>query len=158
MVFSRLAVLSAGMIGLAAFGAHADPSQFVGNWHWNRAESSTVPGEQPAQDIRLNITELSGGKLKWTLNAVDPAGQRHTESFDGKVDGTPTPVAGAGGQTTAAFTIAGDRLSAVFRSPDGGSDSWSCSLAADGRKMSCKGMESDGKGHNADYTDVYDRS
>jgi hypothetical protein len=158
MNFTRLVTLSAGMIGCAALGAQADPAQFVGNWHWNKAESSLIQGEQPAQDILLNITDLSGGTLKWTLNAVDPAGQKHTESFDGKADGTPTAVTGAGDQTTASFTVAGDQLKAVFRSPDGGSDSWSCLLAPGGAKMSCKGTESDGHGHTANYTDVYDRS
>ncbi len=158
MYFPRLALLSAGIVAFAACGAHADPAAFVGKWHWNKSESSTIPGEPPAQDILLNITELSNARLKWTLDAVDPQGQKHEESFDGKADGTPTRVTGAGDQTTAAFTLAGDQLKAVFRSPDGGSDSWSCMVTAGGNKMSCKGTESDGKGHNADYTDVYDRS
>jgi hypothetical protein len=153
----KLAVLAAAMSGVGFAGAKADPAAFVGQWHWNKAQSTSIPGEPSPKEIQLNITELSGGKLKWVLNEVDPEGGKHSESFDGRSDGAASAVMGAGAPTTAAFTLTGDTLSAVFKSQDGAADNWSCTLAPNGRTMSCKGTEADGKGHNAPYTDVYDR-
>jgi hypothetical protein len=138
--------------------AEADPASFVGRWHWSRAESSLAPGEPAPKDILLNITDTANGRLKWTLTEVDPAGQSHVQSFDGASNGTPTKVTGSDDGTTAGFTLGADALKAVFRGPQGESDSWGCALSADQRKMTCKGTESDGKGHSMNYTDVYDRS
>jgi hypothetical protein len=157
MGVSKVLAMSAVALVLVGGMARAGSGSFVGGWHWDKAQSSSIPGEPAPRDIVLDITDMSGGALKWTLTEIDPQGGKHTESFDGKSDGTPTPVTGAGGPTTAAFTLAGATLKAVFKSPDGSSDSWSCALAPDGRKMNCQGMESDGKGHSAGYTDVYDR-
>lgn len=150
-------VLIAGLSGFAVTGAKADSAAFVGQWHWNKAQSTSVPGEPAPKEILLNITELSGGKLKWILNEVDPEGAKHSESFDGRSDGTASAVMGAGAPTTASFTLAGDSFSGVFKSQDGSGDNWSCTLTPDGRTMSCKGTEFDGKGHSAPYTDVYNR-
>jgi hypothetical protein len=153
----KLAVLAAGLSGIAFVRAQADPAAFVGQWHWNKAQSTSIPGEPSPKEIQLNITELSGGKLKWVLNEVDPEGGKHSESFDGRSDGAASAVMGAGAPTTAAFTLTGDTLSAVFKSQDGSGDNWSCMLSPDGKTMSCKGTETDGKGHSAPYTDIYDR-
>jgi hypothetical protein len=148
-------------VALSAFAfasAQADPASFVGRWHWNRAQSSLAPGEPAPKDIMLNITDAASGRLKWTLTQVDPAGQQHIQSFDGPSNGTPTKLIGTDDGTTAGFTLAGDSLTAVFKGPEGESDSWACTISPDQRKMSCKGTESDGKGHSMSYTDVYDRS
>jgi hypothetical protein len=157
MGVSKVLAISALPLLLAGGMARAGSGSFVGRWHWDKAQSSSIPGEPAPRDIVLNIADMSGGALKWTLTEIDPEGGEHKESFDGKSDGTPTPVTGAGGPMTAAFTLTGATLKAVFKSPDGSSDSWSCALAPDGSKMNCQGLESDGKGHSAGYTDVYDR-
>jgi hypothetical protein len=142
---------------LAASSAEAQTASFAGKWHWNKAQSSMAPGEPAPRDILLDITDASGGALRWTLTETGPQGGQHSESFDGKSDGTPTTITGAGEQTTAGFTLTGNTLKANFKSPDGATDNWSCMLTPDGAKMNCKGDESDGHGHSAPYTDVYDR-
>jgi hypothetical protein len=152
-----LAALSAALAASSGSPADAQTASFIGRWHWDKAQSSSVPGEPAPRDIQLNITALSLGALAWTLNEVDPQGGKHSESFNGKPDGTAFPVVGAGDQTTAAFTLAGNTLKAMFKSQDGATDSWSCAETPDGGKMKCQGTESDGKGHTAGYTDVYDR-
>lgn len=157
-MISKPAFMAIGAVaGMAMSTAHADPASFIGKWHWNRTESSLAPGEPAPKDVLLDITDTAGGQLKWTLTEVDPSGQSHTESFDGLSNGTPSKVMGADDQTTASFTLTADGLNAKFSGPEGASDSWSCSLSPDQRKMTCRGTQSDGHGHSENYTDSYDR-
>ncbi len=143
-------------LSLTAGIALADPTSFVGKWRWDRTHSTVAPDEPTPRDVLLDITDTANGRIKWTLTAVDPSGQSHQESFDGPTDGAPTKVIGDE-QTTASFTMAGESLKAVFKGPDGSSDSWSCGLSADQRIMTCHGAQSDGQGHSRQYTDVYSR-
>jgi hypothetical protein len=157
MYFIRLIPACAALCFAMTTTAQPTSSPYVGKWQWNQAQSTLVPGEPPPRGIVLNITSIGGNRITWTLTATDPSGQPHTENFDGPSDGTPTKVGGVGNGGTASFTVSGGVLKAVFNGPDGGSDSWSCGLSADQRKMTCRGAESDGKGHSQPYTDVYDR-
>jgi hypothetical protein len=155
---SKPVLMSIGLaVSAPLAAAHADPGSFVGKWHWNRTDSSLAPGEPAPKDVLLDISDIAGGRLKWTLTEIDPSGQSHTESFDGQSDGTPAKVVGADDQTTASFRLTADGLSATFSGPEGASDSWSCSLSPDQRKMTCRGTQSDGHGHSENYTDSYDR-
>ncbi len=158
MIPARRALLALTLFSVVPALAHAEDMRFVGTWHWSKTESTTIPGEPLPRDITLSIAEAVSGKLKWTVTEIDPGGGKHVESFDGAPDGKPRPLQGGDGQTTAAFTMTEGAISAVFTAPDGGSDSWSCTISSDGRKMTCKGAESDGKGHSQPYADVYDRT
>jgi hypothetical protein len=156
-MISKVVIMSIGAsLGMSAAVAHADTASFVGKWHWDRTRSTVVPGEPPPKDVLLDIADTANGRLKWTLTAVDPEGQSHVESFDGPSNGAPTKVIGDE-QTSASFVLASDSLKAVFKGPQGDSDSWSCALSADQRMMTCHGTQSDGQGHSRDYTDVYNR-
>jgi hypothetical protein len=148
----------AGLVAVAAGPAFGQSGGFTGKWRWNMGQSTMVPGEPPPKAIILEIAQAAGGKLKWTVTETDPSGQPHVESFDGVADGKQRPLQGGEGQTTASFTITDSGLSASFKSPDGASDSWTCSVSGDSRQMTCRGTESDGKGHSEPYTDVYDRA
>ena len=57
----------------------------------------------------------------------------------------------------AAFTVSSTNLVATYTHKEGGGERTDCSLSPDFRKMTCRGSENDGKGHSADYVDVYDR-
>jgi hypothetical protein len=79
------------------------------------------------------------------------------QSFNGTGDGKPVPVTGSPDASTGAFTVTAATLDSVYTNRDGSTDRASCSLSADRKKMTCRGTESDGKGHSASYVDVYDR-
>jgi len=151
----------AGALALAAisapFGAQADAPGLVGRWHWNPAQSSSTPGEAPPQDVLLVIESASPAHLRWQLTIVDPTGGRHTQSYDGSGDGKPAAVSGAPPGTTGALKVTGNSYEAVYTNADGSSDRSSCSLSPDRQKLTCRGTDSDGKGHSMAYTDVYDR-
>lgn len=153
--------LIAGLLALAAIGAplaaRADSPGLVGRWHWNPSQSSSTPGEAPPTDVLLVIESASPAHVQWQVTIVDPRGGRHMQSFSGSGDGKPAPVSGAPPGTTGALTVAATSYEAVFANPDGSSDRSTCSLSADRRKLTCRGTDSDGQGHSAPYTDVYDR-
>jgi len=140
--------------GAAAAGAAA-PSPFVAEWHWNKGASTSIPGEPSPHEVVLNITSADPAHVEWTLTTVDENGARAVQTFSGAGDGKP--VTGSPDGSTRAFTVTATSLDSVYRYPDGSSDSASCSLSTDRKKLTCRGSESDGKGHSATYVDVYDR-
>jgi hypothetical protein len=156
---NRVAVAAAIVLAgcSVALIARAEANLFVGEWHWNKAESSGLPGEPPPRDEVLTIGSADMARVQWTVTTVDAQGQQHTETFTGTGDGKAAQIPGAPEGTMHAFTVTGHSLEALYTSKDGSSDRSSCELSKDGKKMTCRGTESDGKGHSANYVDVYDR-
>jgi hypothetical protein len=140
----------------AAFAARADSPIFVGTWHWNPKESTTAPGEPLPQQVVLTIASADKARVQWSVTTVDNKSVKTVKSFAGTGDGKPTPVTGDPG-TTGSFTVTATTMESVYTSADGGTDRASCSVSSDRKKLTCHGTESDGKGHSANYTDVYDR-
>jgi hypothetical protein len=145
------------MVAGAAASAAAEQTPFVGEWHWNGAESVSVPGEPLPREVVLDITGADAAHVVWTLTIVDEKGERHMQSFSGAGDGRPAPVTGSTDGSQGAFTVTPTTLGIVYTYRGGASDRSSCTLSADRRKMTCRGTENDGKGHSASYVDVYDR-
>lgn len=137
--------------------ALAQAPSFVGNWHWNRAESTVAAGEPLPNDVVLAIAAAETGRVQWTLTGIDAKGGKHTESYNGTGDGKLGPVAGAPQGTMASFTVTPATMTAHYTNTDGSSEQTSCTLSPDKRKMICAGTDSDGKGHTSTYRDVYDR-
>lgn len=142
--------------GATAAPALADENQFLGHWHWNKAKSTLAPGEPTPKDASAVIESADGGAIRWSAVIIDDQGQRHTEMFNGKPDGTDYPVQGAD-NVTAAFTWTNGDLRSVFKGRNGGSDTQSCHVESDNRTMICKGTWSDGSGTTQNYVDVYER-
>ncbi len=153
--------IAAGMVilgvGAAASVAAAEPSPFVGEWHWNKTASISAPGEPPPREVVLTITSADAAHVTWRLTMIDEKGERHVQSFSGTGDGKSAPVAGTSDGSMGAFTVTATLLDSVYTYPGGASDRSSCSVSADRKTMTCRGIESDGKGHFAAYVDVYDR-
>lgn len=150
----------AGVLAPLAFAATAlaaGPAPFVGEWHWDKARSLSPPGEPQPRQVVLTITRADPTRVAWRLAMTGDNGEQHQQSFNGTGDGKPVAVAGSGAGATAAFIVTQTTLDSVYTYPDGATDKSSCSLSADGRTMTCRGTENDGKGHTAPYTDVYDR-
>jgi hypothetical protein len=152
--------LIAALLALAALSmtpaARADAPMFVGKWHWNPKESSTAPGEPLPRDVVLNITSADKARVQWSVTTIDNKGAQTVKSFVGTGDGKAGPVTGDPG-TTGAFTLADTTMESVYTSADGSTDRATCSVSSDRKKMTCRGAESDGKGHSTNYTDVYNR-
>jgi hypothetical protein len=151
----------AGMMTLVGFAAMAavaaEPSPFVGEWHWNQAASTSVPGEPLPREVVLKVSSADTAHVAWTLITVDAKGGRHVQPFNGSGDGKPVPVVDATDGATDAFTVTASTFDSVYADRDGATDRSSCTLSADHKLMTCRGTESDGKGHSVDYVDVYDR-
>jgi hypothetical protein len=139
---------------LAASSAWADCSPFVGRWHWNRAQSMMPPDEPVPNDLTTEFFRADGSRLMWSVTIVTPEDGHYVETFDVTPDGKFHPISS---DTRAAFRLTGDALQATFSGPTGQSDAVSCTLSADQRVMTCKGMLNDGNGRTANYVDVYDR-
>jgi len=151
----------AGALALAAviapLGALAQSSGLTGRWHWNPSQSTSTPGETPPRDVLLVIGSASPAHVHWELTIIDPNGGRHVQSFDGSGDGKPAAVTGAPPGTAGKLTVSGTSYEADYTNPDGSSDRSTCTLSPDGKTLTCRGADSDGKGHSVPYTDVYDR-
>jgi hypothetical protein len=141
----------------ALFAATAQSPPFVGQWQWNRAESSSQASGAPPRQQVLAIASADRARVQWSMTIVDAQGQQHVESFTGTGDGKPVQVSGAPEATQGSFTVTATALESHYTSRDGSSDHASCTLSPDRKKMTCRGTESDGKGHANTYVDVYDR-
>jgi opacity protein-like surface antigen len=152
-----IAVVLLTLSAPAAVAAAAEPSPFVGEWHWNKAASTGAPGEPQPREMVLAITSADTARVAWTLTTTEGNGERHVQSFDGPGDGKPVPIPRSTDGSTGAFTVTATTLDSVYADRDGDTDRASCALSADRRQMTCRGSESDGKGRSAAYVDVYDR-
>jgi hypothetical protein len=141
-------------VGLAVSTAWAENSPFIGKWRLNAAQSSLPPGEPPPTDLTNEITSADGNHLSWSVTVVTPQGQPASEKFDVVTDGGYHPVST---DTTAAFRLAGNTLQAIFKGPSGESDAQTCTLSADQKRMTCKGVLTTQDGQATNYVDVYDR-
>jgi hypothetical protein len=141
----------------AVLAAAAEPSPFVGEWHWNKGASTAEAGETQPREMVLNIASADAAHVAWTLTTTDEHGERHVKSFNGTGDGKPVAIGQSTDGATAAFTATATTLDSVYGNRDGASERNSCSLSADRNRMTCHGSDSDGKGQSAAYVDVYDR-
>ena len=142
-------------VALAASSAWADSSSpFVGRWHWNPAQSAIPPGQPVPSDVTAEISRADNAHLQWSLTVRDSQSQPNVETFDAPANGEFYPVSS---DTTAAFRLGEGSLQATFKGLSGETDSLTCTVTADRRKMTCKGVLIDGHGRTANYVDVYDR-
>jgi hypothetical protein len=141
-------------IALVAGSALADSSSLVGRWHWNRAQSTMPPGEPAPNDLTVEIFRVDSTHVKWSLTVLAPQGRKSIEAFDTPANGEFYPV---NSDTTAAFRLGEDFVQATFKGWSGETDTLMCSVAANRRKMTCKGVLTDSEGRTTNYLDVYDR-
>jgi len=139
---------------LIASSAWAEGSPFVGRWHWNRAQSTLPPDEPAPVDLISEISRADGDYVTWSITIVAPDGRSHVVMFGAPANGEPHRISS---DTSASARLAGDALQATFNGPSGRSDAQTCSVSADQRQMTCKGVLADGRGHTVNYVDVYDR-
>jgi hypothetical protein len=139
---------------LAAGSAWADSSSLVGRWHWNRAQSTMPAGEPVPNDLTVEITRVDSTHVKWSLTVLPAQGDKHIEAFDTPANGEFYPVSS---DTSAAFRLGEGSLQATFKGPGGETDDLTCTVAADRKKMTCKGTLVGGDGRTSSYVDVYDR-
>jgi hypothetical protein len=139
---------------LAASAPWADSSPFVGRWHLNRVQSTLPPGEPVPKDLICDIARADNSHVKWSVTVLTPEGRPHVETFDTVANGEFYPVSS---ETTASFRLTGDTLQATFKGPTGESDAQTCTVSADQKQMTCRGVLTEGDGRTVNYVDVYDR-
>jgi len=139
---------------LAAGSAWADDSPFVGRWHLNPAQSILPPGELAPNDLIAEISQADSARVRWSLTVIVAQGESNVETFDVIANGAFYPI---NDDTTAAFTVNGSLLQSTFQGPNGQTDTLSCALSADRRRMTCRGALSDGNGGTTTYVDIFDR-
>ena len=135
--------------------AHAQSNGFVGRWHWNQAQSTLPPGVTPPKDVVSDISRADERRVAWTVTVVAPDGDQRVVTFEGAGDGQARSLGDSG--TTAAAKATTDSLQATVIGATGQSDVQTCTLSSGGRRMTCRGVLSDGQGHTLTYVDVYDR-
>jgi hypothetical protein len=149
---------AAVMVGLCAAltasSAWAQSSPFVGRWHWNKAQSTLPAGETAPVDLMSEISRADGDRLTWSVTIVTPDGQSDVVTVDAPANGESSAVSS---DTTASARVTGDTLQATFRGPGGQSDTQTCTVAAEPKQMTCRGVLTDGDGKTVTYVDVYDR-
>ena len=138
---------------LAAGAAYAGDSPFLGRWHWNPAQSTLPPGEPAPKDVVSEISQANETSVAWALTIVTPDDQRHVVKFESN----PAGAAQHGRDTTASARLTDETLQATFNGPGGRSDTQTCTVSANRKQLTCKGVLSDGQGHSVSYVDVYDR-
>ncbi len=141
-------------VALAAGAAWAEDSPFVGRWHWNRAQSTLPPGEPSPNDVVSEISRANGDSVTWSVTIVTPDDQAHVVTLEAGADGESHRISS---DTTASVRLIGGALQTTFKGPAGRSDVQTCTVSADHKKMTCKGVVTDGAGNTARYVDVYDR-
>jgi hypothetical protein len=110
-----------------------------------------VPSDVIAEILRADSTHV-----RWSLTVIAAQGQNSVETFDAVANGEFYPI---NSDTTAAFRLKGNLLQSTFKGPSGQTDTLTCTLSADQRKMTCRGAlsDGDGDGRTTNYVDVYDR-
>jgi hypothetical protein len=155
MVGIRRPALVVGLCAALVAGAtYAEDSPFVGRWHWNRAQSTLPPGEPAPKDVVTEISRVNRGGVSWSVTIVTPDDQQRVVTFDAKPGDEPKMITS---DTSVSARMADETLQATFDGPAGLSDTQSCTVSADRRQMTCKGVLGDGLGYSASYVDVYDR-
>jgi hypothetical protein len=155
MIGIRSTTLVVGLcVAMAAGPAWAQDSPFVGRWHWNPAKSTLPPGEPTPKDVVSEISKADAGAVSWSVTIVTPDDQQHVVTFEAEPGGAAKPITS---DTTASALLADEALQATFNGPAGQSDTQTCTVSADRKQMTCKGAVTNGKGHSANYVDVYDR-
>ena len=141
-------------IASVAGTAWPDGNAFVGRWHWNRTQPTPPAGEPVLNDVTAEISRVDSTHVQWSLTVLASQGQTSVETFEVVPNGEFYPI---NSDTTAAFSLIGNTLQATFKGPTGQTDTLTCTLAADQKKMTCKGVLSSGDGRTTNYVDVYDR-
>ena len=141
-------------IALATGSAWAGSSSLLGRWHWNRTQSTMPSGEPVPNDLTVEISRVDNTHVKWSLNVLAAQGRKNVEAFDTPANGEFYPVSS---DTTAAFRLRESALQATFKGAAGETDTLTCTVAADRKKMTCEGVLVDGNGQATNYVDVYDR-
>jgi len=139
---------------LAASSAWADSSPFVGRWQLNRVQSTLPPGEPVPKDLICEVSRADNSHVQWSVTVLTSEGRQHVETFHTVANGEFYPVSS---ETTASFRLTGDTLQATFKGPTGQSDTQTCTLSADHKQMTCRGVLTEGDGRTVNYVDVYDR-
>ena len=134
--------------------AWADGSALVGRWHLNRTQSTLPSGEPVPNDVTAEISRVDSTHVQWSLTVLASQGQTSVETFDAVANGEFYLI---NSDTTAAFSLIGNTLQATFKGPTGQTDTMTCTLVADQKKMTCNGVLSSGDGRATTYVDVYDR-
>lgn len=141
--------------GSVVFGpAWAGSPGFVGKWHWNRAQSTQLPGEPVPDDIVAEISRVDGTHVRWSLTVLTASDETTVETFDMAADGEFHAI---DDDMTAAFRLTGSALKATFKRSTGETDALTCTLDAGQRKMTCQGVLTGNDGRTTNYVDVYDR-
>jgi hypothetical protein len=155
MIGIRSTTLVMGLCAaLAAGAAWAEDSPFVGKWHWNQAKSTLPPGESAPKEVTHEISKAEAGAVMWSVTVVTPDDQQHIVKFEADPSGEARRITS---DTTATARLRNGTLQATFNGPAGQSDTQTCTVSDDRKQMTCNGVVSDGKGHSANYVDVYDR-
>ena len=139
---------------LTVSSAWAESSPFFGRWHWNRTQSTLPPGEPAPNDLTSDISRADGNYVTWSVTLVTPDGQSHVVAFDTAANGESHRISS---DTTASARLTGDTLQATFKGPTGRSDAQTCTVSADHRQMTCRGVLTDGHGRTVNYVDLYDK-
>jgi hypothetical protein len=139
---------------LVAGSTWADSSLFVGRWRLNPAHSMLPPGGPVPKDLICDIARADNSHMKWSVTVLTADGRPHVETFDTVANGELYPISSG---TTASFRLTGDALQATFKGPTGQSDAQTCTISADHKQMTCRGVLTDEDGRTVNYVDVYDR-
>jgi hypothetical protein len=139
---------------LAPVPAAAETSPLVGTWRWNSALSRLPAGEAVPAAVTATIARADAAHVHWTITMAAGQGQKASRSFDVPANGEAYPISS---DTTAAVTLNGPGLKAVFNGPNGEIDTLSCAVADAGKRMTCTGQVQDKDKKTSSYVDVYDR-
>jgi hypothetical protein len=139
---------------LATSSARAESSPFVGRWQWNQAQSTPPPGAPGPEGFLCDIARTESSHLQWSITILTTEDQPYVETFDVTTDGEFSPISS---ETTASVRLTDDILQATFKGPAGASDVQTCTLSADQKQMTCRGVLRTGAGQAVKYVDVYDR-
>jgi hypothetical protein len=139
---------------LVASSAWAESSLFVGRWRLNVAQSMLPPAEPVPKDLICDIARADDSHVKWSVTVLTTEGRPHVETFDTVANGEFYPISS---ETTASFRLTGNTLQATFKDPTSQSDVQTCTLSADQKQMTCRGVLTEGDGRTVNYVDVYDR-
>ncbi len=105
-------------------------------------------------DVTAEILRADSTHMRWSITVPAAQGQTGVETFDTPANGEFYPISN---DTTAAFRLTAGAVQATFKGPAGQTDTQTCSLSNDQKKMICKGILNNGQGRTMDYVDVYDR-
>ena len=154
LVAASISTVAAFPVNHTQAQTQGEASGFIGKWQLSMAQSRPAPGETLPTSIVTQIERMDTAHVRWSTTTINAQGQKDVETFDNPGNGEFYSL---NGYTMVAHRLSTTAVQSIFRDDTGQTDVLTCTLARNGRQMTCLGVVTHSDTSKVQYTDVFDR-